>query len=48
MFQSLDEQMKRAQGRMATIWNRVLQYAAVFLLTVALFGGLNWGIRFLE
>ena len=48
MFHNLDEQIKRSQGRAATIWNRMLQYAGVLFLSGVLFGGLYLGILFLE
>jgi len=47
MFHSLDDQIKHGQGRAPAKWNRMVQCAAVLILTVVLFGGLNWGIRFL-
>ena len=48
MFHNLDEQIKRSQGRAATMWNRMLQYAGVLFLSGVLFGGLYLGILFLE
>ena len=48
MFHSLDEQNKRAQGRVPAIWNRMLQHAGVLVVTGVLFGGLYFGILFLE
>lgn len=48
MFNSLDEQIERGKGRMHTKWERSLQYAGVLLVSAVLFGGLYFGIRFLE
>jgi len=48
MFNSLDEQIERGEGRTPTRWERLLQYAGVLLVSTVLFGGLYFGIRFLE
>jgi hypothetical protein len=48
MFNSLDEQIERGQGRKSTTWERLLQYAAVLLVSAVLFGGLYVGILSLE
>lgn len=49
MFNSLDEQIKRGQGRTAAIiWNRMLQHAGVLVVTGVIFGGLYFGILVLE
>lgn len=40
MFHSLDEQIRRGQGRTAAIWNRMLQLAGVLVVTGVIFGGL--------
>lgn len=48
MFHSLDEQIKRSQGRVPAIWLRVLHHAGVLCMSVVLFGGLYLGILFLE
>lgn len=48
MFNSLDEQMKRDDQAESTPRQRGLFYAAVALISIAVFGGLYAGIRFLE
>lgn len=48
MFHSLDEQIRRGQGRTGAIWSRVLQHAGVLVVTGVIFGGLYLGILVLE
>lgn len=48
MFNSLDEDIKRADRASSTPRERWLRYAAVTLVSLVLFGGLCAGIRFLE
>ena len=48
MFSSLEDEINHVEGRTPTMWGRLVQYAAVFLVTAVLFGGLYLGIRFLE
>lgn len=48
MFHTLEEQIKRTQGRVPAMWNRMLQQAGVLVVTGVLFGGLSFGILFLE
>ena len=47
MFDSLDEEMKRDDRATSTPRERYLRYAAVLLVSFALFGGLYAGIRLL-
>ena len=47
MFHSLDEEIKRTQGRMPA-WHRLLQYAGVLCVSAALFGALYFVVLFLE
>ena len=48
MFDSLDEKIKRDDSAISTPHERWLRYAIVLMLSFALFGGLYFGIRFLE
>ena len=47
MFDGLDEEIAR-DDRQTSPRERWLRYAAVLLLSIALFGGLYFGIKFLE
>jgi hypothetical protein len=47
MFNSLDEEIKRDDQATSTPRERCLRYAAVLLVSIALFGSLYAGIRFL-
>lgn len=40
MFQSLDEQMKESEAEVVPTSKAAIRYAAVVLLTLAIFGGL--------
>jgi len=48
MFQSLDEEIKLSRGRAPTTWSRLLQYAGVLCVSLALFGALYLVVHFLE
>ncbi|MBZ5571808.1 MAG: hypothetical protein LAO09_08015 [Acidobacteriia bacterium] len=48
MFDTLDEQIESTQGRSPTYAERVVRYLAVAGLSALLFGGLFWGVWFLE
>jgi hypothetical protein len=47
MFDSLDEKIKRDDQATSTPRERWFRYAAVLLVSMALFGGLYAGIRLL-
>ena len=48
MFDTLDEKVKHDEEESTTPRERYLRYAAVFVLTTLLFGGLYAGVQFLE
>ncbi len=48
MFESLDEHIKQDDKVETTSRERWLQWLAVLLLTIVVFGGLYFGIRMLE
>ena len=48
MFNSIDDEIRRDDQATTTPRERWLRYAAVFVVTVALFGSLYAGIKFLD
>lgn len=48
MFDSLDDQMKLDEQKESTRTERMLRWAAVAIISVILFGGLYYGVRWLE
>jgi hypothetical protein len=48
MFESLDEQIKHDLDAQTTKKQRVLLWLGVAVATVILFGGLYFGVRFIE
>ena len=48
MFDSIEEQINRVQGRTASIWTRMLQHSGVFVITLVILGCLYFGILALE
>ena len=48
MFNSLDDEIQRDDQATTTARERWLRYAAVLLVTLALFGSLYAGIKFLD
>ncbi len=48
MFDSLDDQIKHDTELETTKVQRLMRWAAAFVATVAILGGLYYGMRFLE
>jgi Ni,Fe-hydrogenase I cytochrome b subunit len=48
MFDSLDDQMKQDQNKETSKTERIVRWIAVAISSVLLFGGLYYGVRFLE
>ena len=48
MFDSLDEQMKMDERKEVSTKEKVIRWTVVAITSVVLFGGLYYGIRFLE
>jgi hypothetical protein len=48
MFDSLDDQMKLDEQKESTRTERMLRWAAAAIISVILFGGLYYGVRWLE
>jgi hypothetical protein len=48
MFDSLDEQMKMDEKREVSQKERIVRWAVVAISSVLLFGGIYYGVRFLE
>jgi hypothetical protein len=48
MFDTVDQQIPRFQGRTASIWNRMLQPSGVVVITLLVFGCLYFSILALE
>lgn len=48
MFDSLDEQMKMDEKREISSTEKYVRWAVVAISSVLLFGGLYYGVRFLE
>jgi hypothetical protein len=48
MFDSLDEQMKMDEQREVSQKERIVRWAVVAISSVLLFGGIYYGVRFLE
>jgi len=48
MFDSLDEQMKMDEKKEITPTEKIVRWAVVAISSVLLFGGLYYGVRFLE
>ncbi len=48
MFYTLEERIRRTQGRTPALGGRLLRYAGVFALTALVFGALYAAIIFLE
>jgi hypothetical protein len=48
MFDSLDDEITRDDQKASTPRERSLRYAAVLLISIALFGSLYFGILFME
>jgi hypothetical protein len=48
MFDSLEDQIQADLKKQSTSTERLLRYAAVALASVLLFGGLVYGVHFLE
>jgi hypothetical protein len=48
MFDSLDDQMKADLDKESTSTERMIRYAAVAVASVLIFGGLVYGVRYLD
>ena len=48
MFETLDERMKHDDAETTTGRERLMKWVVIGVVSVALFGGLIWGIRFLS
>jgi len=48
MFDSLDEQMKMDEKREVSQTEKLVRWAVVAISSVLLFGGIYYGVRFLE
>lgn len=46
MFETLDEHMKHDDEATTTPRERIMKWALIVVLAVALFGGLIWGVHF--
>jgi hypothetical protein len=48
MFDSLSDQMKRDMDEQTPKTQRVIEYVLVGVVSIVIFGGLYFGIRFLQ
>ncbi len=48
MFDSLDEQMKQDEKREVSLNEKLVRWTIVLISSIILFGGLYYGVRFLE
>lgn len=48
MFDSLDDQMKMDEQKEVSKTEKIVRWAVVAISSVLLFGGLYYGVRFLE
>ena len=48
MFDSLDDQMKKDDAATTTPTQKYIRYAAVFVTSIVLFGGLYLGVQLLD
>lgn len=46
MFETLDEHMKRDDAQASTPRERLMKWALIVVVSIALFGGLIWGVHF--
>jgi len=46
MFETLDEHMKRDDAQSSTPRERIMKWILIAVVSIALFGGLIWGVHF--
>jgi len=46
MFETLDDRMKQDAAETSTRRERVMKWVLIVVVSVALFGGLIWGVHF--
>ena len=46
MFETLDDRMKQDAAEPSTRRERVMKWVLIVVVSVALFGGLIWGVHF--
>lgn len=46
MFETLDERMKHDDEEASTPKQRMMKWALIVVVSIALFGGLIWGVHF--
>ncbi len=46
MFETLDEHMKHDDEQTSTKGERIMKWVLIAVVSIALFGGLIWGVHF--